>query len=66
LAVKRLPAREEAHYWLGKTLIQVGQKPEGQRELAEVERLNQLKRQKASDILNQVVTPSPTTGPVNP
>ena len=62
LAVERLPDREESHYWLGKTLIQAGQKSEGEKELAEVERLNRVKRQTASDVLNQVVAPSPADG----
>ena len=59
LAVERLPDREESHYWLGKTLIQAGQKPEGDKELAEVRKLNRVKRQTASDILNQVGAPTP-------
>lgn len=66
LAVERMPDREEAHYWLGKTLIQAGQKPEGEKELAEVEKLNRVKRQTASEILNQVVSPTPAGGPKNP
>ena len=56
--------REETHYWLGKTLIQAGQKPAGEKELAEVEKLNRVKRQTASEILNQAV--SPTAGHKNP
>jgi tetratricopeptide (TPR) repeat protein len=62
LAVARLSDLEESHYWLGKTLIQAGQKPEGEKELAEVEKLNRVKRLKASDILNQAVAPAPADG----
>jgi tetratricopeptide (TPR) repeat protein len=58
LAVEKMPDREETHYWLGKTLIQAGQKAEGEKELAEVEKLNKVKRQTASEILNQVVSPT--------
>lgn len=66
LAVERLPDSVEAHYWLGKTLIRVGQSPEGQRELAEVKKMGRLKQQKASDILNRVVAPSPPAGAGTP
>lgn len=58
LATERLPDRAEAHYWLGKILIRAGQKEEGEKELAQVERLNQAKQQQAAETLKRALVPS--------
>lgn len=66
LAAVHLPDREEAHYWLGKTLVRAGQPAEGQRELAESQRLNRLKQQKASQILHDAATSPAVPRPAAP
>ena len=39
-AVQLLPEHVEPHHWLGRTLIQLGRREEGRRELASVGRIN--------------------------
>jgi len=46
-AAQLMPARVEPHHWLGRTLIQIGRSEEGQKELAEVERINSAREQAA-------------------
>ncbi len=57
LAVARLPDRAEPHYWLGRTLIRMGRSKEGQAELAQMDRMNRDRQRKATDLLNQALSP---------
>ncbi|HYV29480.1 MAG TPA: tetratricopeptide repeat protein [Candidatus Binatia bacterium] len=57
-AAQLMPARVEPHHWLGRTLIRLGRSEEGQKELAEVERINSAAEQQATRILIPAAVPA--------
>jgi hypothetical protein len=54
----------EPHYWLGRTLIELGQATEGKTELAIVDEINAKTHEKAAEVLNQVLPPTKPPEPV--
>jgi hypothetical protein len=65
-AVKLLPQQVEASYWLGKTLIQIGQTKEGRKELARVEQINAQQQKQATEILSHGILPGSVGNPATP
>jgi tetratricopeptide (TPR) repeat protein len=56
-AVELLPGRVEPHYWLGRTLIRLGRSDEAREELAQAYTINRDREQKATELLDQALSP---------